>query len=193
MKLQRFEHDHREIMDGIQQLRKLIATGIEHNANEITLLLRKMSASIKLHLAVEDRVVYPALANSGRPELAAMGRFYQEEMGDLSRTYAAFANRCNLANRVAADPEGFRAEANTVFKALFLRTRREERELYPAFSRLYLGPRCRAHGRSMIRPAPYWRASGLGAGSATLTSRLRSMWWKGSSSLPRRSITVSSS
>ncbi|MGO4470094.1 hemerythrin domain-containing protein, partial [Pseudoduganella sp. RAF53_2] len=60
MKLQRFEHDHHEILDGIHQLRKLIATGIEYNAAAITQLLMTMSASIKLHLAVEDRVVYPA-------------------------------------------------------------------------------------------------------------------------------------
>jgi hypothetical protein len=123
-------------MNGIHELRKLIATGIEHNAGAITQLLRTMSATIKLHLAVEDRVVYPAFANSGRGELAALGRFYQEEMGDLSRAYSEFALRWNLPNRVAADPEGFRAEANAVFKALFLRTRREESELYPAFSRL---------------------------------------------------------
>lgn len=136
MKLQRFEHDHHAILDGIHQLRKLIATGIEHNAQSITQLLLKMSAEIKLHLAVEDRVVYPAFANSGRPELAAMGRFYQSEMGDLSRVYTAFAGRWNLPERVAADPAGFRDEANAVFKALFLRTKREESELYPAYARL---------------------------------------------------------
>jgi hypothetical protein len=136
MKLERFEHDHHNILDGIHQLRKLIATGIEHNAAAITQLLMKMSAEIKLHLAVEDRVVYPAFANSGRSELAAMGRFYQQEMGDLSRAYGEFAARWNLAYRVAADPSGFRDEANAVFKALFLRTKREESELYPAYSRL---------------------------------------------------------
>jgi len=136
MTLQRFEHDHHEILDGIHQLRKLIATGIEHNAEAITELLKRMSASIKLHLAVEDRVVYPALANSGRPELAAMGRFYQEEMGGLAQAYTEFAGRWNLPNRVAADPAGFRKEANAVFKALFLRTKREESELYPAYARM---------------------------------------------------------
>jgi len=136
MKLQRFEHDHHEILDGIHQLRKLIATGIEYNAAAITQLLMTMSASIKLHLAVEDRVVYPAFASSGRPELAAMGRFYQEEMGDLSRKYTEFATRWNLANRVANNPSGFRDEANAIFKALFLRTKREESELYPAYARL---------------------------------------------------------
>ena len=136
MKLQRFEHDHHEILEGIHQLRKLIATGIGHNAAAITQLLRTMSASIKLHLAVEDRLVYPALAASGQPDLAALGRFYQQEMGDLAQKYMAFAGRWNLPNRVQDDPDGFRAEANAVFKALFLRTRREEAELYPAFARL---------------------------------------------------------
>jgi len=136
MKLQRFEHDHHAILDGIHQLRRLIAAGIEHNAAPITQLLMKMSAEIKLHLAVEDRVVYPAFANSGRPELAAMGRFYQNEMGDLSGKYTEFATHWNLPARIVAEPARFRDEANAVFKALFLRTKREESELYPAYSRL---------------------------------------------------------
>ncbi|MCE3263169.1 MAG: hemerythrin [Pseudoduganella sp.] len=136
MKVQRFEHDHHEILAGIAQLRQLIASGIDCNAAAIAQLLRTMSASIKLHLAVEDRVVYPALASCGRADLAALGRFYQQEMGDLAQQYMAFASRWNLPNRLQADPAGFRAEANSVFKALFLRTRREESELYPAFARL---------------------------------------------------------
>jgi hypothetical protein len=136
MKLQRFEHDHKDIMDGIHELRKLIATGIERNAGAITQLLMRMSATIKLHLAVEDRVVCPAFAKSGRTELAALGRLYQDEMGDLAKVYTEFAHRWNLAERVAMDPEGFRTESNAVFKALFLRTRREESELYPAYARL---------------------------------------------------------
>ncbi len=136
MKVQRFEHDHHEILEGINQLRRLIGTGIEHNAAAITQLLRTMSASIKLHLAVEDRVVYPAFASSGHADLAALGRFYQQEMGDLAQKYMAFATRWNLPNRLEADPAGFRDEANSVFKALFLRTKREEAELYPAFARL---------------------------------------------------------
>ncbi|WP_374581678.1 hemerythrin domain-containing protein [Pseudoduganella sp.] len=136
MKVQRFEHDHHEILEGIRQLRKLVASGIEQNAGPITQLLRTMSASIKLHLAVEDRVVYPAFANSGHNDLAALGRFYQQEMGDLAQKYMAFATRWTLPHRLQADPAGFRAEANSVFKALFLRTKREESELYPAFARL---------------------------------------------------------
>jgi len=136
MKVQRFEHDHHEILDGIHRLRQLIGAGIERNATAITQLLMGMSASIKLHLAVEDSVVYPAFAKSGQADLAALGRFYQQEMGDLAQKYMAFAQRWNLPYRLAADPAGFRSEANAVFKALFLRTKREESELYPAYSRL---------------------------------------------------------
>jgi hypothetical protein len=136
MSIERFEHDHGEIHAGIHELRKLIATGIERNAAPITQLLLAMSASIKLHLAVEDRVVYPAFMASKQPALQALGRSYQEEMGGLAQRYMAFARRWNLANRVAAQPDAFRAEANEVFKALFLRTRREEAELYPAYARL---------------------------------------------------------
>jgi hypothetical protein len=38
--------------------------------------------------------------------------------------------------RLAAQPEAFRSEANTVLHALYQRMRREDRELYPAVEAL---------------------------------------------------------
>lgn len=136
MNFDKLEHDHQEIFACIGALRKLIVTGIAGNAAAIAGLVVTMSSSIKLHLAVEDRVVYPALAASNNARVAELGRSYQREMGDLAGKYMAFAGRWNTAPNIAERPALFKDEANTVFKALYERTLREERELYPAFAAL---------------------------------------------------------
>ncbi|GGY23507.1 hypothetical protein GCM10008098_16210 [Rhodanobacter panaciterrae] len=60
-----------------------------------------------------------------------IGKQFQNEMGGLAATYAAFATRWNLSAKIAADPQGFRDDANAIFKALHQRIQRENRELYP--------------------------------------------------------------
>ncbi len=90
-----------------------------------------MSGVIKLHLAVEDSVLYPALARGGA-RLARMSQAYQNEMRGIVADYMEFAGRWNLASRLAAAPEQFRADANRVLRTVYERIRREDAEFYPA-------------------------------------------------------------
>jgi hypothetical protein len=52
-------------------------------------------------------------------------------MGGLAQTYGEFVKQWSFAAKIAGDPEGFRNQANIVFKALHQRVQRENRELYP--------------------------------------------------------------
>jgi hypothetical protein len=91
-----------------------------------------MSGIIKLHLAVEDRVLYPALEASGNSQLAGMGQKYRQEMDGIAGSYLNFAAKWNTPRQLADEPEAFREEANQVLKALYDRMKREDREFYPA-------------------------------------------------------------
>ena len=54
---------------------------MERNAAEIAQRIVAMSSTIKLHLAVEDQALYPALQRSGNASLARLGRQYQKRHG----------------------------------------------------------------------------------------------------------------
>lgn len=129
MDIERFKRDHVALMRTVSELRELVHAGIESHAGAIAHELVAMSAAVKLHLAAEDRVLYPALAAETRTQ--AIGARYQNEMGGLAQTYGEFVKHWSFAAQIADDPESFRAEANTVFKALHQRVQRENRELYP--------------------------------------------------------------
>src|SRR5690606_27868409 len=91
-----------------------------------------LSSVVKLHLAIEDRILYPAVQNTGNARLADMGRDYQDDMKGIASQYIAFSRRWSQADAVAAQPEAFREDANTILKTVYQRMQRENTEFYPA-------------------------------------------------------------
>lgn len=131
MNIDKFKQQHVDILQRIAQLRKLTQAGIAEHAQEIADGIISFSAIIKLHLAVEDQALYPALQRSGDPELVRMGHQYQHDMGPIAQAFDGFARRWNTAERLRTDPEGFRTDANDVLRRIHERMQRENREFYP--------------------------------------------------------------
>ena len=140
MNIEKFRKEHVDLMAAVTSLREWVQHGVGEQAEAIHRQLSAMNSAIKLHLAAEDRMLYPALAKAADPVVARTGRQFQEEMGGLAAAYMASAARSSLAAKIAADPQGFRDDANGVFKALHLRVQRENRELYPLAEQLQTHP-----------------------------------------------------
>lgn len=136
MNITRFQNDHEGIQGCIATLRELTRAGVAANAKEIATAIVQMSGKIKLHLAAEDATLYPAMEKSTNAEAMRTARSFRSEMGLLAKAYAVFVARWNTPTSLANDPEGFRADANEVLKALFQRMQREDRQLYPLAQRV---------------------------------------------------------
>jgi len=132
MNIDKFKHQHEDILADIAALRQLVHGGIEGNAERIAGRIIAMSGNIKLHLAVEDKVLYPTLAGCGDAALARMSHLYQLEMNGIVAAYMAFATTWNSAAHLLAAPEKFRAEANGVLRRVYERIKKEDLEFYPA-------------------------------------------------------------
>ena len=131
MNIDKFKHQHRDILHSIAVLRELAHAGVEPNAAEIARRIVAMSGTIKLHLAVEDQALYPALQRGGDAALARLGQRFQSDMGPIAAAFDAFARRWNTEARLRADPQGFRADANRVLRQVHERMQREDRDFYP--------------------------------------------------------------
>ena len=131
MNIDKFKHQHTDILRSIATLRALAHAGVEANATTIAQGIVAMSGTIKLHLAVEDQVLYPALQRGDNPDLARRGRQYQSEMASIASAYDAFARRWNTAVSVRRNAEGFRSEANVALRRVFERMQREDHDFYP--------------------------------------------------------------
>lgn len=131
MNIEKFKTDHIAMLSAVNDIRQLVRGGVVPNANALAEKIVFISASIKLHLASEDKYLYPTMSKSADPSIALASTQFQSEMNGIAAAYLDFAGKWNLGSRVAANPEGFKDHANTIFKALYLRIQREDRELYP--------------------------------------------------------------
>lgn len=136
MNIDKFKQQHVDILGNIATLRKLTQAGVAQNAPDIARLVVAMSSTIKLHLAVEDKVLYPALQNGQNVAMARMGKQFQEEMSVIARTYEGFAQRWNTAHSLQHHEDDFRADANIVLRTLHERMQRENRDFYPRIEAL---------------------------------------------------------
>lgn len=135
MNIDKFKQDHVSIFRNITDLRNLIRGGISQNSGEITQKIISISSMIKLHLAAEDRTLYPMLLNSNNAEIAKAGKNFQAEMDGIAVAYMEFSRKWNLDSRIANNPEEFREEANNVFRNLHQRITHENKVLYPLAER----------------------------------------------------------
>src|SRR3546814_14767790 len=94
-----------------------------------------MSSIIKMHLAIEDKSLYPALARCHDAEMVSKGRQFQLEMGTIAPSYEKFAFKWNTAQKLQSDEAGFKADANVVLRRLHERMVRENTDLYPKVER----------------------------------------------------------
>lgn len=131
MNTSRIKSDHDSLYASMDELRRLVQAGVAGNAEPLFAELKKLDATIKLHLAIEDHMLYPALAGASDPQVAAVGKRFQQEMGGLAAAYGGFAARWDTAIRIGTDPERFGHEAASLLDALHARIRREDRELLP--------------------------------------------------------------
>ena len=136
MNIDRFKHQHVEILSGISLLRRLSHAGIEDHAVDIAQALKTLAQVVTQHLAIEDRILYPSLEQSGDARMARMGAAYQTDMKGIANAFINFARRWGNATLLSRCPEDFRAEANTVLKHVHARMVRENREFYPAIEAL---------------------------------------------------------
>lgn len=121
---------HRAIQSLLNEISVLVQNGIESSADKISDSINRMTGVIKMHLASEDKHLYPLLLKSSDAKIRAITKNYMEEMGDLAKIYTDFAESYNTASKILSNKTGFETTFSKVKHALNYRINREEKELY---------------------------------------------------------------
>lgn len=98
-------------------------------------LLSALAGKLTIHLAMEDKALYPRLAEADVEDCAALALAFMKEMGGLGAAFAAY-NQKWQAGAIGEDPARFILETREVFGALGKRIERENRQLYPMADRV---------------------------------------------------------
>ncbi len=104
-------------------------------AAEAHRLLHDLSGKLMVHLAMEDRSLYPALLESADPAVRARARHFQDEMGRLWPRAEAFFRHWLRPDAIQLAPSTFAAELRPLLHALATRVAAEDVELFPRADR----------------------------------------------------------
>ncbi|MFY8106823.1 MAG: hemerythrin domain-containing protein [Elstera sp.] len=127
----RFRTQHSEIADIVSKIETLLASADwSPRAGEIRQGFSELSAKLRIHLALEDDVLYPRLARHGESSVRDLAVRYQTEMGGIREAYEDFLKQWVHSGKLLTDPTGFKAATIGLFSALKDRIHRENTEVY---------------------------------------------------------------
>ncbi|HEY3784105.1 MAG TPA: hemerythrin domain-containing protein [Steroidobacteraceae bacterium] len=133
----RYREQHAPIIRLARDLeRHLIGDELAKDASAARQLLSLLSGKLFVHLAVEDRLLYPGILHCEDPAVRAASQRFLQEMGPISQAFKSDSIRWGTQGAIQSRPDAFVAETKQILAAVEERIRRENRALYPLFEKL---------------------------------------------------------
>ena len=127
MDVTELRRQHDRIMDLAGELRAAVERGDE--LQPVAAIRWRLARELMAHLAVEDRLFYPAMVRSADMATSGMATRLRTEMGGLSEAFTAYMARWSDL-RVAREWDAFREETKAMLADLAGRIKRENEALY---------------------------------------------------------------
>ncbi len=127
----RFRDQHDDLLMMASEISlHLKAEYLSRDANEARLLLSKLLGKLSIHLAMEDKALYPQMLEHSDDRVRSMARKFMDEMGGLGEAVNAYKAKWPSALPIQDDPDEFISQTKGIFDALANRIERENNELY---------------------------------------------------------------
>lgn len=126
----RIQHEELERIAGA--LAGKLVTG---SADELRKDLVRLAGALKVHLALEDRSMYPRLLEHEDSAVRSTAREYQRTMGDLAPAFDAYYQKWMRRNAIEDSRADFASDTAQIAKALGSRIKLENENLYDMIDR----------------------------------------------------------
>ncbi len=128
---EKFRIQHGELLNVVKSIAALLdADKLRADATEARHLLSVLHGKLSVHLAMEDKSLYPRLLRHHDSDIRATTQRYMDEMGSLAGAFKDYVGHWPTPSAIQANPDTFIAETNGVFEALGKRVQQENSELY---------------------------------------------------------------
>mgnify|MGYP003591187255 CR=1 FL=1 len=132
MYMDQLNEHHKKLWDFLQKLQSYQSDAeVLAHGKEISATISQLSGILSVHLAAEDKYLYPALQKDPAAHIQQLAAKFSREMGTLADVYKAYRDRFMLTSQIEADPALFLKETARVLQALSNRLQKEDKELYP--------------------------------------------------------------
>lgn len=123
---------HKDIFAKLRILHQYeTAASAELHAEEVSSTIARLAGLISVHLAAEDKFLYPNLAKSEDETVRTTAQRFEQEMGGLASAFKSFADSYNTAGKIKKDVHAYLVAEKQTIGALESRLAKEEKELYP--------------------------------------------------------------
>jgi hypothetical protein len=134
---QSFREQHEEILEIVRNIEaELVMDKLKKNPSNVLRMFAGFSGKLKIHLAMEDKGLYPMLAQHADQSIRLLGENYSKEMTTITDAYLKFSQQWLSPTAIEKDPSGFMAATRKVFGLLGKRIEKENRELYTALEKI---------------------------------------------------------
>jgi hemerythrin len=128
---QKYRAQHAELFALVTQITSLLHdVNLSKKVAEIRNLISSLAGKLSIHLAMEDKRLYPKLMAHSNPDVRTLSKRYSEEMGALSGDFMHFNQRWLTAKLIEKDLAKFVGEMTLVLAALLTRIEKENNHLY---------------------------------------------------------------
>jgi hypothetical protein len=132
-----FRKQHAEILSIAREINALLSDTLSREAAAaIRPLLSKMAGIVSLHLAMEDKSLYPQMTAHADPNVRSISKRYSDAMGTLAAAFGNYMGTWKTTQQMMDDPIRFSADSKAVFNALSKRIHLENVELYALLDKL---------------------------------------------------------
>lgn len=123
---------HVDLLNLIEQITaQLQVDKVTSNTDDISNLLSQLAGKLTMHLAVEDKSLYPKLLGHSDEKVQRVTQKYIDEMGTLAEAFTSYLDKWRGADAKRDNAQGFIDETKAVFGALDKRIKSENSDLYP--------------------------------------------------------------
>ncbi|CQR75029.1 hypothetical protein SOV_35330 [Sporomusa ovata DSM 2662] len=132
MDINNLVRQHNEVIDLVDKINTYQSQEqVKENALEISNMLARLSGIIKMHLASEDKFVYPVLIKHTDSQIRNTAEAFVNEMGELAKVFEKYKMKFLGSSKIAENAADFLVESKIVFSALSERIKKENSLLYP--------------------------------------------------------------
>jgi len=126
-----FKTAHTEILGLVGEIAKYLdsETKVSEGAADIRSYLSQIAGKLSVHLAMEDKFLYPKLMESEDPTISGTAKKFADEMSGVADVFKAYSSKWQ-EKAISDSPAEFIAATNGLFAAVGSRIEREEKELY---------------------------------------------------------------
>lgn len=132
MDLSRYYRDHSDLLILVKTLQSAIDSTDEKSQPELVFkALAALSGRLMVHLAFEDKAIYPELLNSKNSEISKLATEFQSEMAAIAGVFSDYVYKWSDINSIRESFDIFKEETATIFKVLGSRVKKENEVFYP--------------------------------------------------------------